>query len=371
MATVERMPFGLKTRKTELRRNEVVVFFPTCASFDAEAGEWHVPIHGWIYNPKRAALRRSAVLGVFRRYIRIDRAEARNSRFFERARLFVVDNKRGKRLSIRLGGREFWLEPSRADGHIHANLRLTDDEVASLPITGGDSCGWLAYEAGPAHGGAAKFRGAVQLAPRSGLSIISDIDDTIKVSHVTNRRALLHNTFLHDYQAVHGMAEVFAHWSEKGAAFHYVSSSPWQLYGPLAGFFMAEGFPRGSFHMRPFQMKLFRRRRPKPRGPLPAAAMLKHTIITQLIERMPTRRFVLLGDSGQHDPEIYGGLARRFPAQVIRCLIRDVTARSDDAARFEKAFEGTNREMWSVFRHPSEIDVANLTLPVDEGPCRN
>ena len=75
------------------------------------------------------------------------------------------------------------------------------------------------------------------LVPPEGLSIISDIDDTVKVSNVLNKRELLANTFLREFTPIEGMAALFRRWGRAhGAVFHYVSASPWQLQPELQAF---------------------------------------------------------------------------------------------------------------------------------------
>jgi phosphatidate phosphatase APP1 len=195
-----------------------------------------------------------------------------------------------------------------------------------------------------------EFSGRVQLISEAGLSVISDIDDTIKVTNVGHRRALLRNTFLREFQAVAGMAELYRKWAASGAVFHYVSSSPWQLYGCLARLLADEGFPTGSFHLRsvrfrdPSILRLFvARRRDKRR------------VIQSIIRSFPGRYFVLVGDSGERDPEVYGSLARKFPAQVQRILIRRVAGRPWSTDRCERAFRGLPSGKVVVFRDVAEV----------------
>jgi phosphatidate phosphatase APP1 len=57
----------------------------------------------------------------------------------------------------------------------------------------------------------------------------------------------------------------------------------------------------------------------------------KLKVIGDLFQRYPQRRFVLVGDSGERDPEVYGRLTREFPAQVVHIFIRDVTSEPPDA----------------------------------------
>ena len=72
-----------------------------------------------------------------------------------------------------------------------------------------------------------------------------------------------------------------------------------------------------------------------------------------LLRHLPRRRFVLAGDSGQHDPEVFGDLARRYPRQVRRIFIRDV-GRSTPA-RYSAAFAGLERAVWQVFTDPATL----------------
>ena len=109
-----------------------------------------------------------------------------------------------------------------------------------------------------------RFEGQVQLLGRTGISIVSDIDDTIKISEVPVRKELLANTFLRDFKAVPGMSEAYRQWVAAGASLHYVSASPWQLYSALSEFMEQQKFPKGSFHLRLFRLKDRKRDEPVP-----------------------------------------------------------------------------------------------------------
>jgi len=82
-------------------------------------------------------------------------------------------------------------------------------------------------------------------------------------------------------------------------------------------------------------------------------------VIEPLMKQFPKRQFILIGDSGERDPEIYGELARKFPAQVSHIYIRDVTGESADSARYAEAFHDVSRVKWQIFREPGEIKVAS------------
>jgi phosphatidate phosphatase APP1 len=134
-----------------------------------------------------------------------------------------------------------------------------------------------------------------------------------------------------------------------------VSASPWQLYSPLADFIRSNGFPAGVFYLKSFRWKdetlfnLFE-------GP----EKYKPVVIEPLMKQFPNRRFVLVGDSGERDPEIYGALAREHPQQVAKILIRDVTEEGAEAERFKTAFRELPPSLWKVFHEPAEIAEEHL-----------
>ncbi|MCG3149958.1 MAG: hypothetical protein PCFJNLEI_03425 [Verrucomicrobiae bacterium] len=304
---------------TELKSDERVIFFPTIG---ARAGqEWELAVHGWVFEPES----RTVVLPAFRRALGFDgdtlTADEKQI-FMERARWFLVDNERGRQIRIQINGTEHQLSKSNPDGHFTDHIRVPVGPV-DFPA------------------------GALQLWEDTGVTVISDIDDTIKVSEVRDRRALLANTFTRPFRVVPGMPAFYRSLAEQGAQFHYVSASPWQLYPALADFIATAGFPAGSFQMKQFRWKdktffdLF-----------DSPEKYKTGVIAPLLARFPRRQFILIGDSGEKDPEIFGALARQFPHQIKRILIRDVTQEPADAPRYQKAFQDLPAKLWLVFEEP-------------------
>lgn len=344
------MMFPFTSRAAEVALDERVVFFPTSGWLDEAAGLWRVPIHAWVYEPEENSLRRKAALGLFRRALGLDDEAEETELFRRRARLFLVDNERGRKLHIRLAGQVHDLPPTAANGHAQATLAVRPAEVEALLAAPEAEGGWLRFELLLPEGDARRFAGAVQLIPPEGLSVISDVDDTIKVSEVRDRRALLRNTFLKEYAAAPGMSAAYRLHAAAGAVFHYVSASPWQLFEPLEEFRQGAEFPRGSFHM-----KLFRAKDASALNLLASPDELKIAAIEPLLAAWPRRRFVLVGDSGERDPEIYGALARKFPRQITRISIRDVTGEPADAPRYGEAFRDLPEERWHVFTDASDL----------------
>jgi phosphatidate phosphatase APP1 len=178
----------------------------------------------------------------------------------------------------------------------------------------------------------------VRLLEPEGQSVISDIDDTVKVSEVPAGKAILaRNTFLRDFVAAPGMQTRYQALAD--AAFHYVSGSPWQLHRPLSRFLIDESrFPAGSFHFKELRGHALTAMRSledlanfaNPEG------TVTHKVdqISRIMKRFPARRFILIGDSGERDPEVYREIVNTFGAQVREVLIRDVVnARQIDSGR--------------------------------------
>ncbi|MBC7818240.1 MAG: DUF2183 domain-containing protein, partial [Planctomycetaceae bacterium] len=201
-------------------------------------------------------------------------------------------------------------------------------------------------------GDSREITGRVHLAPAKPpvVRVISDIDDTIKISKVLDKPALMMNTFCRPFQPVPGMSDLYRVWAESGARFHYVSASPWQLYSPLSEFVRDHNFPAGSFHMKHFRIQ--DRTAPNLFG---SQEEYKRGVIEPLFEKFPRDRFVLIGDSGEQDAKIYAGLAREYPRLVSHILIRNVTDEPIDT--FRETFDGLPDDLWQVFREPSEIKI--------------
>ncbi|HUT89094.1 MAG TPA: phosphatase domain-containing protein [Thermoguttaceae bacterium] len=336
--------------KSEIKDDEVVVFYPTYARQVDDGRAWSVSVHGSIFEPEEDSLKREALLALLRRLGGLAKEEAETRIFKERARAFLVDNEGGKGIAIRLGDKVYAAGTSGADGHFTATLKLPAAEVDRLRRADPDGPDWLTFQAVTRPGDRRTFAGRVRLIGPGGLSVISDVDDTIKVSMVRDRRALVRNTFLREFKPVEGMAELYRRWADAGAAFHYLSASPWQLYGPLCEFIEDQGFPPGTFHLKRFRLK-----DRSALGLFGSQEGYKSAAVERILADFPRRRFILVGDAGEQDPEIYGAAARKHPEQVVRVLIRNVDGSGREDARFKAAFDAVPADRWRIFRHPQKL----------------
>jgi phosphatidate phosphatase APP1 len=292
-----------------IKSDEKVVFFTTAATWDGSA--WVAPIHGWIFEPEEDSLWRQSLVDSLRAVLRVKTRQ--EALFRKHLRWFLVDNERGKKITVSAGGVQTTLPRSRSNGHFKGTMRLP----GSLPGSHRES---VTVAAATRTGDSRRFASRVLLVPETGISVISDIDDTIKVTHAWDRRRTLEKTFLEPFHAVPGMASLYRRWKQEGAVFHYVSAGPWQLFVPLTEFMERVAFPEGTMHLKDFRLK-------DSTGFSLLEKPTRHKVktIEELLARHPQRSFVLVGDSGQLDPEIYADIARRHPQQIRAIYIRSVS----------------------------------------------
>lgn len=339
LAAAATLGLPVLARARPLRADDHVTVLPTLAHRAAD-GSLAVRIEAWVFererNPTRTRLLARA-LG-----LDLDELNATDrTRFRERTALFGTDAKDGRELQARVAGAELLvLPPSDAQGRLRAVL------LHAGAVRAGQWIDWTVI------GGARRFESRAQWIGDHGLSVVCDIDDTIKHTQVRERRQMLLNTFAREFIAVPGMAAWLARIARanEGAALHYVSGSPLQLVPALLAFMRDAGLPDGSLHPRALSLH------PVALLDDEATTRHKHAEISQLLADHPQRRFVLVGDSGERDPEIYGAVAREHAARIAAVLIRDVSDEGAESARYAQAFAGVSAERWRVFVDP-------VTLP--------
>ncbi len=334
--------------KSPIKSDEQVIFYPTRGWRVDETpnADWEIDLHGCIFEPGK----RADGLKLLRELTDIDIEKLTPEElkiFGQRAELFAVDHERGKAIPVWIGDRVVTLSESEANGHFYGRIRLPDAEVNAAS---GGKFSELTVTAILRPDDSRTMMGTVHLVPRSPVvHIVSDIDDTIKISQVRDKSELLWNTFCRPFRPAPGMAELYRGWAADDGRFHYMSASPWQLYTPLAAFISEHKFPAGSF-----QMKHFRLQDRTVLNLFGSQEEYKRSVIEPLLKQFPQDRFVLVGDTGEQDPSIYAGLARDYP-QVSRIFIRNVTQQSTDA--FRETFQGLPADRWQIFLDPSEIKV--------------
>ncbi len=333
---------------------DMIAFFPTYARRIDPTDGWRVTVRGMVSRPLPDPSRRRRVArAVVKRLLKLEDSQLESAIFQARSEAFLLQRIAGQAVRIRLGGQAIDLGQSDRVGHFEASFDLDDATVAGLAVAtpAGDR---LPYASDVTAGDepAASIDGQVQLVANAGVSIISDIDDTVKVTNVANRRELLANTLLREFKAIPDMVRLYQDWSAQGAAFHYVSASPWQLTASLRQFFQAVGLPDGSMHL-----KLFRLKDSTPLGRI-RSRQSKRAAIIQILDHFPQRRFILVGDSGERDPEVYAAVVRQRPDQILAVAIRQVASRRPQPkveAGLEKLARVLRPEQLRIFTAAAEL----------------
>ncbi len=320
----------IKTGRTKKRAAQMVAY-PGYGFVDQE--RWRLCISGVAFKtPEEFNRRKRLVIRMLRGAMEVSSEQTDSEMFRSRVAPFMADAGWRIPVTVQIGSRTIRLKKkTRRNGHFTANIRLASRDVEAAIETSPDGKRLLRFVASTDHPKSAPVEGVIHLLDRRGISVISDIDDTIKVSAVDNRRELLANTFLREFRGVEGMSRAYQSLSKSGLDFHYVSSSPWQLFDPLHGMQKSEGFPDGTLHLRNYKISdqitkrvpIFRRQG-------------KFTAIRRLMKDLPERRFILIGDSGEKDPEIYRKACRRRPEQIAGVFIRELEARPISDERIQR-----------------------------------
>lgn len=161
----------------------------------------------------------------------------------------------------------------------------------------------------------------VMFVPNYGVGVISDIDDTIKLTGVIgNKRDLLTSLLLNDVHiwnippVVKWFSSLIRH---KNISFHYVSNSPWQLFPTLLQYFTSVGLPPGSMHLKHYTGNIIS-------SLMEPSTSRKKTSLHKILKDFPEKKFICVGDSGEYDFESYVDLARCFPSRILAIYIRYV-----------------------------------------------
>ena len=333
---------GHEITHSDIKSDETVVFFRTTAWLDEQNQEWHVPIHGWIYEPEDSTVRVKLISSILKNKYDLTPSAETDANFSRRINLLIADNERGKHIVVFVAGRTYVLPESRPNGHFEKILTIPVTEIEKFAENN-----LVQYKAITRKSETRTFPGEVRLVNPTGLSIISDLDDTVKVSNVTDRRSLLEHTFLLDFTAAPSMAELYNRWSRHDVSLHFVSSSPWQLYSPLKEFLDESSFPWSSFSLKAVRFRdktlfdLFKK-----------GTETKPVTIERILSAYGDRKFVLVGDSGEQDPEVYAAILQKHPDQILKIFIRNVTQESADNERFKSVFAGIDAQCWQLFDDP-------------------
>lgn len=167
-------------------------------------------------------------------------------------------------------------------------------------------------------------------------AFISDIDDTVLVSHSATKFRRLRTMFTKNPQTRKAFENVVQHYKALALAnttpgvpnpFFYVSSSEWNLYDDLVEFFKYNDLPEGTFLLSQLKRwyQLLKTGKTKHEGKL--------IRVYRIMEAFPKQRFTLFGDNSQADPFIYETIAKRHPERIFAVYIRNVVEKNAEKTR--------------------------------------
>jgi phosphatidate phosphatase APP1 len=171
-------------------------------------------------------------------------------------------------------------------------------------------------------GGEVRSKGHVLVPRGAGFGVISDLDDTVVRSSATNLLKMAWIVVRNNahtrlpFEGVGAFYEALRRGKEGDSSnpIFYVSSSPWNIYDLLEDFLNVHGIPPGPLFLKDWSPTVLGKHRDYKLG-----------VIRNLLETYEDMPFVLIGDSGEEDPEIYLQVIREHPKRIKTVYIRDVT----------------------------------------------
>jgi phosphatidate phosphatase APP1 len=191
---------------------------------------------------------------------------------------------------------------------------------------------------------------------QSDFGIISDIDDTIIETEVTDFLKMLRVIFFNNaktrlpFKGVAGFYRALCRGLGNHPAHNpifYVSGSPWNLYDLLIDFMQTQKIPLGPLFLRDFGLSMdkFIKRSTK---------LHKLEQIEHILTLYPDLPFILIGDSGEKDPEIYQQVVQDFPGRILTIYIREIS------------LEGRQAEIDLLIEELGKQDVEMVLVPDTE-----
>ena len=168
--------------------------------------------------------------------------------------------------------------------------------------------------------------------------IISDIDDTVVSSHVGNKLKMILTVLLSNahtrkpFEGVAGFYRALQLGVNDGEAnpIFYVSNSAWNLYTVLLEFLQLQNIPLGPLLLRDFGDHMLFSKDPESH---------KTSKIKNILDVFPHLPFVLIGDSGERDPEIYQEIVQEYPTRIRTVYIRSINNQPERLAAIDKLIE--------------------------------
>lgn len=250
------------------------------------------------------------------------------------------------------------------------NTTAEGDFVAFIPLknTTGSNGGYLlpgngttsiqalnSYAQGSVAGNASAY-----LVPTHGLTIISDIDDILRVTKIYEPKEGLLNSFARPFTPWMNMPDIYANWSKSipDFHFHYLTTTPEQVTANYMDF-IYKTYPLGSFDTRPLNF-----------SDVSATLQIRKFLLERIFQTYPQRKFILVADTSNSDVmKDYPEMVKEFPNQV-QCIFLRNTSSTDSGDQFPydtSGFAGINSQLYMFFNVPDDL----TGLDIINGQCVN
>jgi len=191
------------------------------------------------------------------------------------------------------------------------------DEVVTADLASGSAQALLCAEGSPATAAPLRIIG-----PGPGHGVVSDIDDTVMITALPRPLLAFWNTFIRteaSRRPVPGVAHLYRELlaADPDTFIVYLSTGAWNVAPALETFLARHGFPTGPLLLTDWG--------PTPEGWFRSGREHKRTQLRRLLTELPQLDWLLVGDDGQHDPELYAEAAEQAPDRVRAVAIRQLT----------------------------------------------
>ncbi|KAH6656699.1 hypothetical protein BKA67DRAFT_552744 [Truncatella angustata] len=228
-------------------------------------------------------------------------------------------------------------------GHLIAGNATSSIQSLNMYVNGTDTGNATAY-----------------LVPPEGMTIISDIDDILRITKIYEPKEGLLNSFARPFTQWENMPDIYANWSASipNFHFHYLTTTPEQVTRNYMEF-IYKTYPLGSFDTRPLNF-----------SDVSATLQIRRFLLDKIFQTFPQRKFVLMGDTTNSDVmKAYPALAKDYPGQV-QCIFLRNTSATDSGDLFPydtSGFEGLNQTQYMFFLNANDL----TNLDIVGGNCYN
>ncbi|KAH6896790.1 hypothetical protein B0T10DRAFT_395887 [Thelonectria olida] len=193
------------------------------------------------------------------------------------------------------------------------------------------------------------------LVPTEGITVISDIDDILRVTKIYQPKEGLLNTFARPFTPWMNMPDIYANWSTSlpSLHFHYLTTTPEQGTRNYMEY-IYKTYPLGSFDTRPLNF-----------SDGSATLAIRRFLLDKVFQTFPERRFILVADTSNSDVmKAYPALYKDYPGQV-QCIFLRNTSATDEGDRFPyntEGFKDIPQSRYMFFKVPDDLtnlDIAN------------